>query len=317
MAKCRCKMKPRIVSSVVRSMGMDGCKCRDVCANPICGEPDKLSIFAPLIYDEIGINLCATFDLNADISTNYPTARTATIKVINATYDYGPDDVQVESIKGRPNCYVVTLSDITIQFAMNLYDDACRLVGTIYPTAVYLPPLATDPTYDEDTNPNSVELEIFAPYGLSYNTTNNPPIPVINYIGFSETNNFVRQGVNLSGIAKLLDFNIDDDTATVGLTLFLQSLYYAAYKVKSAGKINVPKGSIESPEESDCMRFVAGDLLNLAIKPLDLGPYTEQMKEPCESDSGCICNSCMTNHCENDGATTATDDTDVIRRATP
>jgi len=166
---------------------------------------------------------------------------------------------------------VVTLAGITVQFAVELYDAAGRLVATIFPTAVYLPASTAAPTYDEDTNPVSVELEIFAPYGFSYDTTADTPTPVINFIGFSQDSNFIRQGLNLYGLAKLLDFDIEDSTATVGLTLVLQSLYFAGYRVKSAGKIDVPKGSILAADNTDCMRFVAGDLLNLAIKPLDLG----------------------------------------------
>ena len=37
-------------------------------------------------YDEIGINLCTTFDLGVDIPTAYPTAVSATAKVLNITY---------------------------------------------------------------------------------------------------------------------------------------------------------------------------------------------------------------------------------------
>lgn len=281
MAKCKCSNRTRISSNMVQKMASG---CVDVCANPICGDPEKLSLMAPLIYDEIGINLCATFDLGVDIAETYPTVTTASIKAIDATYAYGPEGVQIESLAGRPNCYRITLSDITVQFAMDLYDNAGRLVDTIFPTAVYLPPSITAPTYDEDTNPTSVELEIFAPYGLSYDTTATPPTPVINYLGFTQTTNFVRQGINLYGIAKLLDFDTVDSTATVGLTLVLQSLYFAGYCVKSAGKIDVPKGSILPADNSECMRFVAGDLLNLAIKPLDL------CENGCQGNgSGCGC----------------------------
>ncbi len=305
MAKCKCGTRPRIVSSVIQSMNdMNqvsdtncGC-CRDVCSNPICGDPSKLSLMAPLIYDEIGINLCATAPIGAEIATTYPTVTNATIKAINATYTYGTGDVTVEAITGRQNCYLVTLSNITVQFAMNLYDAACRLVATIYPEIVYLPPTTTDPTYDEDTNPTSVELEIFAPYGLSYTTTTTPPItttPVINYIGYVTGRNTVTQGINLSSMAKLLDFSIADDTITVGLTLVLSSIYFVGYRVESAGKIDTPKGSIVSPENSDCMRFVAGDLLNLTIKPLDLGAVSSQ---------NCNCNNNCTKNC-NCGATYA------------
>ncbi len=286
MGKCKCGSKPRIVSSMVQLMnqgggsGNGGNSVQNVCANPICGQPKLLSLFAPLIYDEIGINLCTTFDIGTDIATTYPTVTNATIKVIGATYEYGADGVLIEAITGQPNCYVVTLSGITVQFAMNLYDAACRLVDTLYPTAVYLPPDITAETYDEDTNPTSVELAIFAPYGLSYDTTGAAPAPIINDIGFGSENNMVRQGLNLYHMAKLLDFSTDDSTATVGLTLVLQSLYYAGYQVTSQGRIDVPKGSIITPDNSDCMRFVAGDLLDLAIKPLDLS------EPPCPNHDG-------------------------------
>lgn len=280
MAKCRCMNRARIVSNTVQRLYAG---CTDICANPVCGEPSVLSLFAPLIYDEIGINLCATFDLGVDIATTYPSVISASIKVVNATYTLGEGGVQVETLTGRPNCYVVTLSEIAVQFAMELYDAAGRLVDTIFPTAVYLPADTTAPTYDEDTNPSSVELELFAPYGFSYDTAGTEPTPVINFIGFGQDNNFVRQGINLYSLAKLLDFSTDDSTATVGLTLILQSLYFAGYRVESAGKIDVPKGSILAPENSECMRFVAGDLLNLAIKPLNLGEL------PVTDSTGCSC----------------------------
>ncbi len=309
MAKCKCSNRSRIVSNTVQRLYAG---CTDVCANPVCGDPSVLSLFAPLIYDEIGINLCATFDLGVDIAAEYPTVTSASIKVIDATYTLGEGGVQVEALTGRPNCYVVTLSEITVLFAMDLFDAAGRLVDTIFPTAVYLP-AETAPTFDEDTNPSSVELELFAPYGFSYDTAGTEPTPVVNFIGFSQNTNFVRQGINFYGIAKLLDFSTDDSTATVGLTLILQSLYFAGYRVESAGKIDVPKGSILAPENSDCMRFVAGDLLNLAIKPLDLGEL------PTTDDGGCACGcggGCSYGYNgmaqNNDCAKVVTDDTTVL-----
>ena len=264
----------------------------DVCVNPICGEPNMLGIFAPVIYDEIGINLCTTVDLGVDVPGTCPTATNATVKVLDFTFDYGADGVQIEAITGRPNCYAVTLSNLTVQFAVNLYDAGCRLLDTIYPTAVYLPSDVTAETYDADTNPSSVELEIFAPYGLSYDTVGAAPSPIINVIGFTAANPWITQGINLFGMAKLLGFSSDDSTVTIGLTLVLQSLYYTGYKVRSAGKIEIPKGSIISPDNSDCMRFVAGELLNLSIKPLDLGePFCEErFKKECCQKNGC--NSC-------------------------
>ncbi len=308
MAKCKCSNRSRLVSSAVQRLYSG---CADVCANPACGDPTVLSLMAPLIYDEIGINLCATFDLGVDIATTYPTVTSASVKVIDATYTYGPEDVQIESLTGRPNCYLVTLSDITVLFAVELYDAVGRLVDTIFSTAVYLPSDTLAPTYDEDTNPTSVELEIFAPYGFSYDTTVTPPTPVINYIGFSQATNFIRQGLNLYGLAKLLDFSTDESTVTVGLTLVLQSLYFAGYRVASAGKIDTPKGSILSPDNSECMRFVAGDLLNLAIRPLDLGEL--QGAGGCGDDGDCNCKHNCYDTVENNNCTKiVTDDTVVF-----
>ena len=299
MAKCKCN-RSRIVSNTVQRLYAG---CTDVCANPVCGEPSVLSLFAPLIYDEIGINLCATFDLGVDIATEYPTVTSASIKVIDATYTLGEEGVQVETLTARPNCYVITLSEITVLFAMDLYDAAGRLIDTIFPTAVYLPANPEAPTFDEDTNPSSVELELFAPYGFSYDTTGEEPTPVVNFIGFGQNTNFVRQGINLYGLAKLLDFSTDDSTVTVGLTLILQSLYYAGYRVESEGKIDVPKGCILAPENSECRRFVAGDLLNLAIKPLDLGELSAT------GGTGCGCGGAGQN---NDCVKIVTDDTMVL-----
>ena len=35
----------------------------DVCVSPGCGEPENLSIYSPIIYDEVGINLCRTITI--------------------------------------------------------------------------------------------------------------------------------------------------------------------------------------------------------------------------------------------------------------
>ncbi|MCH5268783.1 MAG: hypothetical protein J1E62_10630 [Lachnospiraceae bacterium] len=289
MAICNsgnCGCGNRIVSNVVQNMPSG---CMDVCVTPICGDPSVLSILAPLIYDEIGINLCATFTLGIDVSTTYPTAVNANVQVISMTYTYGDGNVQITPIVGRPNCYQVTLSNLTVNFAVNLYDSDCRLLGTIPVTAVYLPPATTDATYDEDTNPTSVTLEIFAPYGVSYSGTTAPLTPVLNQINFEAGNNVVTQGLNLYALPKALGLDITSDTITVGLTLILQSLYYAGYNVASGGKIQTPKGSIVSPENTDCMQFVAGDLLDLSIKPLELGPPNcgENLKNDCTPGVSC------------------------------
>lgn len=290
MARCKCKKGgccTKIVSDVVSNMPNG---CFDVCTNPICGSPGELSLFAPLIYDQIGINLCATFPVGVDISAEYPTVTNATASVIDISYDYGTDNVVITQIPGRPNCYSVKLSNLTVTFAINLYDENCRLIATEYPTAVYLPADTTAATYDEDVNPTSVELEIFAPYGVSYNSNagGTPAYtPALNYIGFLSSDNGITQGLNLYAIPKVLDLDTTTDEVTVGLSLILQSLYYAGYRVASAGKIVTPKGSIVSEENSDELKFVCGNLLNLAIKPLDLSPPRCEGNLKNDCDTGC------------------------------
>ena len=290
MAKCKCRKKcctTKIASNLVSNMPNG---CFDVCTNPICGSPSELSLYAPLIYDQIGINLCAEFPIGADISATYPTAVNATASVIDVSYEYGTANVVITQIPGRPNCYSVTLSNLSVTFAVSLYDENCRLVATLYPTAVYLPPETTSATYDEDVNPTSVELEIFAPYGISYNY-NAAATPqysaALNYTGFTAANNRITQGLNLSAIPKVINLDTTDDEITIGLSIILQSLYFAGYRVASAGKIVTPKGSIVAEEDSNEMKFVCGNLLNLAIKPLDLSPpkCEGRLKQDCET--GC------------------------------
>ena len=194
----------------------------------------------------------------------------------------------IDSLVGRPNCLRITLSNITVEFAIDLYDANGRLVATIYPSAVYLPSDTQAPTYDEETNPSSAELDIYAPYGYSYSEQEGNMTPAINFVGFLDENYTMKQGLNLYGIAKLIDFDLNDNAATVGLTLVLSSMYYAGYKVASEGRIDIPKGSIVTPEDTECMKFVSGELLDISIKPLDLGApaYEEQYKQSCETP-GC------------------------------
>ncbi len=296
-SKCGCRT--RIVSNVVQNLKQD---CNGVCTNPIFESPDVLSIMAPLIYDEIGINLCTTIPLGVDIPTTYPTAVSAKAQVLGMDFTYGEDNVEIEEIPGRPNCYLVTLTNITVSFAVRLYDSACRLVGTVFPTAVYLPSDTEAETYDEDTNPAGVQLEIFAPYGISYEP-GATPTPILNVIGFLTGNNFVQQGLNLYAMAKVLYFDLAEGTVSMGLTMVLQSLYFAGYGVPSEGKICTPKGSLEEADNSRCMNFVAGDLLNLAIRPLELSIgdcecQSQNMDSSCDScenasSGSCGCQSCI------------------------
>ncbi len=292
MAKCKSCKCCRIVSPVCSKIdAADGC-CRDVCTNPICGTPGTLGIFAPVIYDELGINLCATFPVGITVSTEYPTAVSACVRLVNLTYTYGTADgeVNIQPIAGRPNCTRITLSNIVADYVIIYYDSSCNTLGTSNVSATYLPSDQTSTFYDGDTNPSSVTLEMYTPYGYSYNLVEGGnPTAAINNIGFDSTNNSIREGLNLYGIPKVLDFDEAASEITVGLTLVMQTLYFAGYRVPVVGRMDTPKGSITSDEESVCMDFVAGELLNLAIRPLNLSPPACEgvLKQDCDPVTPC------------------------------
>lgn len=287
MAKSKsCKCGGRVISNACKNV-QNG--CMDVCTTPICADPSILSIYAPLIYDEIGINLCTTFCIG-DVSCGCQKAVSAGVQLLDLEFCYGEDNVEITPISGRANCYLVTLRNLTAKFAIRLFDDSCRLMSTKFVSVVYLPSCKKSESYDEDTNPSSVTLEVFAPYGVSFDSSEEceEPEMQLNFIGFKADNNFVRQGINLYAIPKVVGFNEDEETVSVGLTLVVQSLYFAGYMVNSEGKVNTPKGSLIPEEDSDCRCFVAGELLNLAIKPLELGEpeFEEELKEECH-EKGC------------------------------
>lgn len=285
MSKC-CGCNKRIISNAVANSA-NGNGCIDVCVNPQCGDPEYLTILAPVVYDEIGINICRTIPLG-DILTNYPTTAYIKAEVIDIAYSTtGTNPVVIAPINSRPNCYEVTLTNLSATFAVSLYDCCERLLTTATITGViYLPPAATDEGYDADTNPTSVSLELFAPYGVVY-TDGNVSSPSLNFIGFSSTNSSLNQGLNMMAIPKVLDFDIADNTMTVGLTLIVESIYFSQYRIPHNGKAVISKGQLSPSEETACMNFVCGSLLDRSIKPLEFcNPYDS--KEPCNtSDSDC------------------------------
>lgn len=277
---------------VSHGASQNDCSCHDVCVNPICGDPDVLTLLAPVVYDELGINLCRT------ISVEPPTGAIASVsaQVLNVAFNgCGPTATSVTRINGRPNCYLVTLTNLAVTFLLTYYDCARRVLGTQTLTTTYLPTNNTVDDYDyldEDTNPSTVELEIFAPYGLSYSPAGYCD-PVVEYVGFLSGNNTMRQGLNMIAIPKILNLDLSNETITIGLTVYIKSVYFSQYLIPHNGKAVVPKASLQPTDDTICMDFVCGDLLDLSIKPLELGPpkCEERLKEACDDQP---CDPCCT-----------------------
>lgn len=265
--------------------------CVDICTSPLCGDPNLLAVYAPLVYDEIGINLCQTLTIDDPAFSTYTTAEKAFVQILDISFA----DSTITSINGRPNCTEVTLQSIGVTMLIQLYNCSGQLLGSYTGIFTYLPP-ATDPGYDEETNPSSVTLELFTPYGNAVTLTTVDgvitPTPILTYIGFTSANRFMSQGLAATAYPKVLNLDIPNSRITVGLTLVIKSIYFSQYLIPHQGKVQVPKGSLMPQDDSLCLNFVNGDLLEMNIKPLELGlPLCEEyLKNDCETAS-CCCDS--------------------------
>lgn len=281
--------KKHYISSGVRNLDSDHCgPCRDVCVNALCGEPDVLSLFVPVIYDEVGFNACVTIPMvelygltNAD---------TMTAQVIDMDFNYYTGPVPtVKRLSGRPNCYEVSLTNLDTEIYFNIYDSSKKFLADASKHALLLPADEKDPAFDAETNPSSVELEIYAPYGLGYTGTvfQNPEL---HYIGFNAINNLYKQGLNVVAIPKVLDINTTDLEVTVGFSIYLHSVYFSKYNFHHEGKTHAPKACLLPVDDSVCRDFVNGRLLEYSIKPLELGPpkREEFLKDECTDDADAL-----------------------------
>ena len=291
MANCNCKSRC-FTSNMLFQMNNTCGTCVDVCTNPICGTPDMLLLYAPVIYDCIGINLCRQVPLDVDIPTTYPTAAYATAEVIALT----PGTAEITPIPLRPNCYNVALNTLSFSVIIRLFDCCHRLLATLsLPDIEYLPETTTDPNYDPETNPTDVTLQLYAPYGPAYTIDGTTAVPTLIFNGLVTTQSPQSQGIQASAVAKVLSFDPTDSTISLGVTLYVFSVYHSFYNFSDATRGCIPKGNLATPEENVCMNFVRGSLLDRNIKPLELSApsFEGHYKKDCSPDmEACESNTC-------------------------
>lgn len=287
----------------------------DVCIRPSCGEPEELSVFVPVIYDEVGINLCRTITIPQNILTQYPTTSyvqllVANIKIYSGkgfltgeeeNVEYTEEEQQemgnppvfstVTTIPGRANCLRVKLTDLRVVFNVRLFDSCKKYLATVPLEAVYLPAVGTT-NYDPDTNPRSVTVDMYAPYGAS-SVYNNYNEYFINYVGFNMYYNTVENGINMNAVAKVMEFDPATGTMSAGITLYLRTVYYEAYKFNTIGKTIPPKMNTHEAESNPCLKFVEGDLLLQNVKPLELEPPKCEGKKKAECKERNEINQCI------------------------
>ncbi|MCT4688097.1 hypothetical protein [Vallitalea sp.] len=244
-----------------------------------------MTCVAPVVFDECGINLCREIKIPECLLEDNPCTKAIELKVIDIDFSIGEIDGScVETLPKRPNCVRVTLSKLKVRFAAKLLDRHCRVLAEECFQALYLPD-KDSPHCDDDTNPPSITIDLYAPYGVSYYGECKECIPCINYLGFVEgpdRNNELRQGIGCQGLAKVIEFDLDDGCMAVGLSLYLKTIYFIQYRLKHAGLCVPPKCIPINPcEQNPCLEFVEGDLLEQSIQPLELCTRPKTIKPCC------------------------------------
>ncbi len=177
---------------------------------PPIGEPRLLTLIAPVVFDESGINLCRVVCLNelkdvcqsethktTDIlfgglsKKDLECACNIQLQVIDIDFNFvDPVDGRFSEIrptKGNPNLSRITLKDIDVTFAVTVLDACCKVVAQGMMTVRYLGD-ECECGFDPCTNPAAVTFDLYTPYGLSFAPENpcgcNKLVPTINYMGF-------------------------------------------------------------------------------------------------------------------------------------
>lgn len=177
---------------------------------PPIGEPKCLTLMAPVVFDENGINLCRVISAEqlVDVCEN-PTSRTTDIlfdgltaddlnnaahlqlQVVDVDFNFVcPKSCRFSEMrpgKNTPNLTRVILRDIDVTLGVKVLDFNCRVCKEGMMTLRYLPS-DNCPGFDEDTNPSNIAFDLYTPYGVSFASENpagcNKLVPTINYVGY-------------------------------------------------------------------------------------------------------------------------------------
>lgn len=182
----------------------------EIATCPPIGEPKLLTMMAPVVFDESGINLCRTVELDeledvCQYDSNEVTdilfdgiskcdlinADKIQLQVVDVNFNFtNPEDCRysdIEPAKCNPNLSRITLKDIDVTFAVSIINECCKVEKQGMMTLRYLGD--EDSTgFDATTNPSSISFDLYTPYGIAFTTENpagcNRLVPTINYMGF-------------------------------------------------------------------------------------------------------------------------------------
>lgn len=304
------------------------------------GEPKLLTMMAPVVFDECGINLCRTVNIDdlqdicqgdarrqPDILFSGLTkcdlinADKLQLQVVDIDFNFvdpsGNRFSEIQPAKGQPNLSRIILKDIDVTFAVSVIDCGCKVVKQGMMTLRYLGD-ERDCAFDPCTNPSCISFDLYTPYGVAYAPENpmgcNKLVPTINFLGYVNSeqgsgdcggslealfefpvNNGIQQGVSAQALAKVVAY--DSDFIAIGLTLYIKSIYFVQYKFKHEGLTIPPKLAPVEDDNNNCLDFVTGDLLEVSIRPLEVGEDAKSIRDKdCgNANEKCSCNPCKCN----------------------
>lgn len=255
----------------------------DACVCPPIGEPDKLTVLTPVVFDECGVNICKTIEDLVDLlECKHDTEDKLTI-ITDDPIDF--DDVDaidlqvldinfhikegtVRTLDRRPNCVRVRLENIKITFLVRFLDDDCEVLGEAILESFFLPDDEEDPQFDDETN-RPFAIDLYAPYGVHRKVGSFKDD--IQFIGFLCDNNQLKQGIVAQALAKVVAFDPDEVAVSIGVTLYLKVVYFVQYRIPHCGLCVPPKCiEVEEALENACIEFVEGNLLEQSIQPLEV-----------------------------------------------
>ena len=297
------------------------------------GEPRLLTMMAPAVFDEIGLNLCRTVCLNeledvcrcnsrdyTDIlfdglsKDDLAEADKIQLQVVDVNFNFDNNKCdrysEIKPAKGNPNLSRITLKDVDVTLAVQCISECCKVTKSGMMTIRYLGS-EDNCGYDSCTNPSSVTFDLYTPYGVGYEKDDPEGCykltPTINYMGYVTSTDDVERcrengsfNVNntiqqgISAQALAKVIAQNDDCFAIGLTLYVKAIYFVQYKFKHEGLTVPPKLTpIDESSNNSCLDFVCGDLLEASIQPLEVGKNAKTLGSNQDKDD---C-SCVSNKC--------------------
>ncbi len=265
-----CCTSQDVLSGVLMPASSGNTSCSE--ATSSCGAPDcasPLLAMMPVIYDECGVNLCRVLS-----PTTALPAATACLEVqvldINLNLNNCTSGTSFATLSNRPNCVRLTLSNLDVTFRLTALDCCGNILCQSVETVTYLDPDECSAASDPDTNPTSVTLDIYVPYGLTYASSGCGVFtPTMTFLGpVAGVNNQLEQGLTLQAAAKVLRFDAASNQIALGLTLYIRSVYFTEYRIPHQGISIPPKAvPVEEDQTDACQDFVDGALLTPQICP--------------------------------------------------